>query len=215
MPIFTRQSEPKETTGLLAQQNDHDYLFKLVIVGESGVGKSSILQRFCDDTFCESTISTLGVDFKFKYIERNGKKIKLTLWDTSGQERFRTITQSFYRGAAGVMLVYDCASASSFEECRYWVSQIQRYCGEKVPILLIGNKSDSPVKVVEHVEAERLAAELGAQHFATSAKLGTGVQEAFAAMTSQCVAQAGLQCAGERWDVVKLGEKSAKTGWCC
>ena len=98
----------------LGQSKDYDHLFKLVIIGDSGVGKSSLLVRFADDTFSENCISTIGVDFKIKTIDINGERVKLQLWDTAGQERFRTITATYYRGTHGVIVVYDVTSGESF-----------------------------------------------------------------------------------------------------
>ena len=94
---------------------DYDHLFKLLLIGDTGVGKSSILLRFTDGTFDENQQSTIGVDFKTKHMEVAGKKIKLTIWDTAGQERFRTLTSSYYRGAQGIALVYDVSRRDTFE----------------------------------------------------------------------------------------------------
>ena len=98
--------------------SEYDYLFKLLLIGDSGVGKSCLLLRFADDTYTESYISTIGVDFKIRTIQLDGKTIKLQIWDTAGQERFRTITSSYYRGAHGIIVVYDTTDSDSFEHVR-------------------------------------------------------------------------------------------------
>ena len=99
-------------------------MFKLLLIGDSGVGKSCLLLRFADDTYTESYISTIGVDFKIRTIELDGKTIKLQIWDTAGQERFRTITSSYYRGAHGIIIVYDVTDRDSFDSVKYWMQEV-------------------------------------------------------------------------------------------
>jgi Ras-related protein Rab-1A len=122
--------------------SDYDYLFKLLLIGDSGVGKSSMLIRFTDDTYSEAFISTIGVDFKIKTIELDGKMIKLQIWDTAGQERFRTITSSYYRGAHGIIIVFDLTDIDSFENIQQWLTEINRYSYKYICKILVGNKSD-------------------------------------------------------------------------
>ena len=144
-----------------------DYLFKLLLIGDSGVGKSCLLLRFADDTYTESYISTIGVDFvshwtslrfesamltyvvrtqKIRTIDLDGKTIKLQIWDTAGQERFRTITSSYYRGAHGIIVVYDVTDTDSFDNVKQWLHEIDRCACENVNKLLVGNKSDLTTK---------------------------------------------------------------------
>ena len=110
-----------------AMNSEYDYLFKLLLIGDSGVGKSCLLLRFADDTYTESYISTIGVDFKIRTIQLDGKTIKLQIWDTAGQERFRTITSSYYRGAHGIIVVYDTTEMESFNNVKQWLHEIDRY----------------------------------------------------------------------------------------
>eukprot|EP00957_Ditylum_brightwellii_P081550 6203956-Ditylum_brightwellii.AAC.1 len=105
--------------------NQHDYLFKILLVGNSSVGKTCLLQQFVDNWFDESSIPTIGVDFKIRTLEISGKVAKLQIWDTAGQERFRTITTSYYRGAHGAVVVYDVTSRESFEDVKRWFHDIE------------------------------------------------------------------------------------------
>jgi len=121
---------------------DFDFLYKLLIIGDSGVGKSCLLLRFADDIFTDSFISTIGVDFKIKTIDIDGAKVKLQIWDTAGQERFRTITSSYYRGAHGIIVVYDVTEQKSFANITKWLKEIETFAGPAVQKVLVGNKSD-------------------------------------------------------------------------
>jgi Ras-related protein Rab-1A len=165
---------------------DYDHLFKLLLIGDSGVGKSCLLLRFTDDTYTESYISTIGVDFKIRTIELDGKKIKLQIWDTAGQERFRTITSSYYRGAHGIIVVYDVTDQVSFNNVKQWLQEIDRYACESVNKLLVGNKCDlTTKKVVDSNTAKEFADGLGIPCLETSAKSATNVEEAFITMASE------------------------------
>ena len=141
---------------------EYDYLFKLLLIGDSGVGKSCLLLRFADDTYTESYISTIGVDFKIRTIQLEGKTIKLQIWDTAGQERFRTITSSYYRGAHGIIVVYDVTEMETFNNVKQWLHEIDRYASEGVNKLLVGNKADLVTKKqVETQAAKEFADSLG------------------------------------------------------
>eukprot|EP01120_Amphizonella_sp_Union-15-10_P012614 TRINITY_DN5637_c0_g1_i2.p1 TRINITY_DN5637_c0_g1~~TRINITY_DN5637_c0_g1_i2.p1 ORF type:complete len:222 (-),score=43.98 TRINITY_DN5637_c0_g1_i2:98-718(-) len=162
---------------------EYDYLFKLLLIGDSGVGKSCLLLRFADDTYTESYISTIGVDFKIRTIELDGKVIKLQIWDTAGQERFRTITSSYYRGAHGIIIVYDVTDQVSFTNVKQWLQEIDRYACEAVNKLLVGNKCDLQTRrAVDFETAKEYAASLAVPFIETSAKNATNVEKAFTAM---------------------------------
>jgi len=166
--------------------SEYDYLFKLLLIGDSGVGKSCLLLRFADDTYTESYISTIGVDFKIRTIELEGKTVKLQIWDTAGQERFRTITSSYYRGAHGIIVVYDVTDNDTFTNVKQWLQEIDRYASEGVNKLLVGNKSDlTSKKVVEYGVAKEFADQLIIPFLETSAKNATNVEQAFLTMAKQ------------------------------
>lgn len=165
---------------------EYDYLFKLLLIGDSGVGKSCLLLRFADDTYNESYISTIGVDFKIRTIELDGKTVKLQIWDTAGQERFRTITSSYYRGAHGIIIVYDVTDQESFNNVKTWLHEIDRYANENVNKLLVGNKNDlTTKKVVDTATAKEFADSLGIQFLETSAKTSENVEQAFITMAQE------------------------------
>uniref|UniRef100_R4FN30 Ras-related protein Rab-35 n=3 Tax=Rhodnius TaxID=13248 RepID=R4FN30_RHOPR len=164
---------------------EYDHLFKLLIIGDSGVGKSSLLLRFADNTFTGNYITTIGVDFKIRTMDIDGEKVKLQIWDTAGQERFRTITSTYYRGTHGVIVVYDVTSGDSFANVKRWLHEIEQNC-EVVNRILVGNKNDTPDrKVVLTEDAQRFADQMAIQLFETSAKENINVEEMFLAITRQ------------------------------
>ncbi|XP_037025839.1 ras-related protein Rab-10 [Bradysia coprophila] len=158
----------------------YDLLFKLLLIGDSGVGKTCILFRFSDDAFTSTFISTIGIDFKIKTVELRGKKIKLQIWDTAGQERFHTITTSYYRGSMGIMLVYDITNEKSFENIVKWLRNIDEHANEDVEKMILGNKCDMPDKrVVSQDRGEAIAREHGIRFMETSAKANVNIERAF------------------------------------
>lgn len=162
---------------------EYDHLFKLLIIGDSGVGKSSLLLRFADNTFSGSYITTIGVDFKIRTLQVEGEKVKLQIWDTAGQERFRTITSTYYRGTHGVIVVYDVTNGESFANVKRWLHEIEQNC-DVVNRILVGNKNDDPDrKVVLTEDAQRFADQMGIRLFETSAKENINVEEMFNAIT--------------------------------
>jgi Ras-related protein Rab-8A len=154
-------------------------LIKLLIIGESAVGKSCLLLRFAEDQFSETFLSTIGIDFKVRLVEINGQKVKLQIWDTAGQEQFRTITKAYYRGAHGIMLVFDVTNVESFNQTRQWMTSIHENVSDDVPIVLMGNKSDKPGRTVTVEEGQAMAKEFAVEYFETSAKSGENVESTF------------------------------------
>ncbi|KAK4820272.1 hypothetical protein QYF61_022842 [Mycteria americana] len=161
-----------------------DYMFKLLIIGNSSVGKTSFLFRYADDTFTSAFVSTVGIDFKVKTVYRNDKRVKLQIWqydsfyfcvagykDTAGQERYRTITTAYYRGAMGFILMYDITSEDSFNAVQDWATQIKTYSWDNAQVILVGNKCDMEDERIIPVEkGKHLADQLGFDYFEASAK---------------------------------------------
>ncbi|KAI8638467.1 GTP-binding protein ypt1 [Parasitella parasitica] len=202
---------------------EYDYLFKLLLIGDSGVGKSCLLLRFADDTYTESYISTIGVDFKIRTIELEGKTVKLQIWDTAGQERFRTITSSYYRGAHGIIVVYDVTDKESFNNVKQWLQEIDRYAAEGVNKLLVGNKSDlTDKKVVDFADAKDFAEPINIPILETSAKDSTNVEQAFLTMAKQIKDRMGATTQQpQQQSTVKVGPGASlqqgqnNSGGCC
>mmetsp|Transcript_10771 Transcript_10771/g.12797 ORF Transcript_10771/g.12797 Transcript_10771/m.12797 type:complete len:204 (+) Transcript_10771:93-704(+) len=156
------------------------YVVRLLMLGDSGAGKSTLLLRYVQDGFESEHMPTIGIDFRLKNIELDGKKIKVQVWDTAGQERFRTITHNYYRGAHGILLLYDVTKQPTFLNIRKWIQDVRAYAEQNVNLVLIGNKCDLiQKKVVSTEQAEELANEYGIQFFETSAKEDTNVTKAF------------------------------------
>ena len=200
--------------------NDYDYLFKVLIIGNSGVGKSCLLLRFAEDMFSDNYISTIGVDFKIRKIELDGKSIKLQIWDTAGQERFRTITKSYYRGSNGIVVVYDITDRESFEQVQHWMSEIDSHASADVCRLLVGNKSDLEDKrAVKKEEGEALARQFGIPFLETSAKESLNVENMFITMAQAMKKKVGGMTAsgsanGGQVTIAK-GQSVKKQGGCC
>mmetsp|Transcript_19805 Transcript_19805/g.58827 ORF Transcript_19805/g.58827 Transcript_19805/m.58827 type:complete len:214 (-) Transcript_19805:1210-1851(-) len=192
----------------MARRKDFDHLIKLLLIGDSGVGKSCLLLRFSEDSFTSSFITTIGIDFKIKQLLLDDKWVKLQIWDTAGQERFRTITSAYYRGAMGILLVYDITDEASFNNIRSWMKNIEEHASDGVNKILVGNKSDMAEerRAVPASVAQALADEYNIQFFETSAKEDINVEEVFAAIAKDVMArqqqQQQVQQAGD--DIMPL-----------
>ncbi|XP_029014624.1 RAB3D, member RAS oncogene family, b [Betta splendens] len=171
------QQQPSQKDA--ADQN-FDYMFKLLIIGNSSVGKTSFLFRYADDSFTSAFVSTVGIDFKVKTVFRNDQRIKLQIWDTAGQERYRTITTAYYRGAMGFLLMYDISNQDSFKAVQDWATQIKTYSWDNAQVILVGNKCDlEDERLVPTEDGQRLADELGFHFFEASAKDNINVKQVF------------------------------------
>ncbi|CAP33591.1 Protein CBR-RAB-18 [Caenorhabditis briggsae] len=153
---------------------------KILIIGESGVGKSSLMLRFVDDVFDPEQAATIGVDFRVTSMTIDGNRVKLAIWDTAGQERFRTLTPSYYRGAQGVICVYDVTSRSSFEKLKHWMTEVDTYCtNDNVIKMMVANKIDMPNRTVTREEGLKFAKRHRTLFIEASAKTKEGVQCTF------------------------------------
>lgn len=163
-----------------ASDQNFDYMFKLLIIGNSSVGKTSFLFRYADDTYTSAFVSTVGIDFKVKTVYRNDKRMKLQIWDTAGQERYRTITTAYYRGAMGFILMYDITNEESYNAVQDWATQIKTYSWDNAQVILVGNKCDmEDERVVAPDKGKHLADQLGFEFFEASAKENIQVKQVF------------------------------------
>ena len=162
------------------QNTDYDMIYKIILIGNSGVGKSSILLRYCDDYFTDSFITTIGVDFKISTVETDGKVIKLQIWDTAGQERFRAITASYYRGAHAIIVTYDVTDKESFNDVEnIWLPEIIKHAKNDVKIFLVGTKIDKNDQVISKEVGQQLAKKHELYHYNVSAKKNEGIESMF------------------------------------
>ena len=176
--------------GKTADAPDYEYLFKLLLIGNSGVGKSCILMRYADNSFTENFFNTIGVDFKIKTITLNDQVIKMQIWDTAGQDRFRTLTSSYYRGAHGIIIVYDVTNKDSFDNVRQWMQEIEKFASENVNKLLVGNKSDlEEQREVTFDEGVELAKKYDIPFLEVSAKNWIHIDDTFTTMASEIQAR--------------------------
>ncbi|KRX03903.1 P-loop containing nucleoside triphosphate hydrolase [Pseudocohnilembus persalinus] len=167
--------------------DQHDYVLKILILGESNVGKTCLLLKYVDDKFQTNHMPTIGIDFRNKIIRTQGKNVKLTLWDTAGQERFRIVTNTLYNGAQGIVLCYSVGDRNSFTNIKTWMKQIKESAGSDVAILLVGNKSDITERQVTEEEGKALAESYNISHYECSAKSGSNVELVFEQMANTTI----------------------------
>ncbi|CAF0922200.1 unnamed protein product [Brachionus calyciflorus] len=164
----------------MAKNDDYDYLYKVVLIGDSGVGKSNLLTRFTKNEFNFKSTSTIGVEFSTRTVSIQNKKIKAQVWDTAGQERFRSITSAFYRGAVAALLVYDITKRESFENVDKWYKELRTHGDKKMVVMLVGNKSDlKHLRSISVEEATRFAETNNISFIEASALEATNVDTAF------------------------------------
>ncbi|XP_072299393.1 ras-related protein Rab-26-like [Eucyclogobius newberryi] len=194
----------------------YDIAFKVMLVGDSGVGKTCHLVRFKDGAFLAgSFISTVGIDFRNKVMDIDGVKVKLQIWDTAGQERFRSVTHAYYRDAHALLLLYDVTNQASFDNIRAWLSEIHEYAQQDVVLMLLGNKADSThERVVKREDGERLAKEFGVPFMETSARSGLNVELAFTAVAKE-LKHRSMKDSSETFKLQEYVNKEMRGAGCC
>nr|CAB3497507.1 unnamed protein product [Digitaria exilis] len=194
--------------------DDYDYLFKVVLIGDSGVGKSQLLSRFTRNTFSLDSKSTIGVEFATRTIQVEGKTIKAQIWDTAGQERYRAITSAYYRGAVGALLVYDVTKAATFQNARRWLKELRDHADDAhTVVMLVGNKTDlAHLRAVARGDAAVFAEREGLAFVETSALDATNVDTAFQTALAEmyrAVSRKALLASSDQAAATAVGEGQA------
>jgi len=198
----------------MSDKKQKELLYKILLLGDSSVGKTCFLMRYSDNTFQEIHMSTIGLDYKLKNVQLDdGKIVKIQIWDTAGQDRFRSITKNYYKGAHGIILIYDVTSRKTYENIKNWVTQIKEEVSEKVTIILVGNKiDDEKNRKVTTEEGQNIAKECGLDFFETSAKSGVNIDSTFNELVKKTVEKySKLDGKGDKLNNGKSGKKSG----CC
>ena len=169
-------------------EEEFDEKIKLMVLGDSSVGKSSILTKYCKNEFMSKYITTIGIDFQIKYLNINNKRIKLQIWDTAGQERYRVVTKNYFNTSNGFVIIYDITSRESFNNINNWMEQIESIVGDRVKCIIFGNKNDLvSERKVQKEEGEELAKRYNCSFFETSAKEGNNIEEGFKSITLEII----------------------------
>mmetsp|Transcript_7836 Transcript_7836/g.23667 ORF Transcript_7836/g.23667 Transcript_7836/m.23667 type:complete len:209 (+) Transcript_7836:244-870(+) len=206
--------------------DEYDYLFKIVIVGDSGVGKSNLLTRFTRDAFNYDSRTTIGVEFATSIIKIDGKSIKAQIWDTAGQERYRAITKAYYRGAYGALILYDISKRATFESVERWLAELKENSDTNMVIMLVGNKCDlGHSRAVSTEEGAAFASRHSLSFIETSALDATNVTEAFTQILTEIYRQTGNKTMddnktekpmlGESIKITDPSKDSSKKKSCC
>lgn len=209
----SKQREPKRQ----GSTELYDMATKVMLIGDSGVGKTCLLVRFKDGAFLSgSFISTVGIDFRNKVVDVEGTKVKLQIWDTAGQERFRSVTHAYYRDAHALLLLYDVTNKASFDNIRAWLGEINEYAQEDVVIMLLGNKADmANERMIRTEDGEKLAREYNVAFMETSAKTGRNVDLAFMAVAKDLKMKKTRKPADPKFNVAEYVSQERKSGGCC
>ena len=191
-----------------------EFMYKILLLGDSSVGKTCILTRYADNTFQEEHMATIGLDFKIKSVNLNGKIVKVQIWDTAGQDRFKSITKNYYKGAHGIILIYDVTKRKTFDNLKNWIDTIKEEVSDKVSVILVGNKIDNiDNRVVTTQEGQGIANEYNLQFYETSAKTGDNIDIAFNDLIKKVVEIFGKY--EEKGQKLGNNNKKSKKKGCC
>lgn len=188
--------------------------FKIIIIGESGTGKSCLLLKFMNEPFGNKHDTTIGIDFRFKNMIVDDKYVKLCIWDTAGQERFQSIIRNYYTGISGIILVFDLNMKSTFDKLSYWINEIKAMRKQTCPIILVGNKSDIKKSVVSHNDIDNFieSSELDIKYFEVSVKNGINVNLVFEELTKKMVSTALID---KNTTTIDLNKSTTTSYLCC
>ncbi|XP_028264025.1 ras-related protein Rab-37-like [Parambassis ranga] len=213
---YTESTESQAKTPP-APSYDEEFVHKTILVGDSGVGKTSLLVQFDQGKFIPGSFSaTVGIGFTNKVVTVDGVKVKLQIWDTAGQERFRSVTHAYYRDAHALLLLYDITSKTSFDNIRAWLTEIHEYAQSDVVIMLLGNKADmSGERAIRRDEGERLAREYSVPFMETSAKTGVNVELAFTAVAKELKHRAVQHPNEPKFQIHEYIEARKEKSGCC
>lgn len=194
-------------------EKNYDHCFKIITLGNSGVGKTCLILRYCDMVFSPTFITSIGVDFKVKNLDYDGKRVKLNIWDTAGQERFRTITLSYVRGSNGILMVYDITDRKSFIAVNEWMKSISENATTKVNVILVGNKCDRDLeRQVTKTEGELLAKQYKVPFYEVSARKNINIEIAMRDLVGKCLMSINET---PKIPTIKIDEITKKEKKCC
>ena len=196
---------------------DNILTFKILTLGESSVGKTCILRRFVEGQFFKNQLSTIGIDFKAKTLQVGGHDIRLKIWDTAGEERFRNITAQYYKGAEGIILVFDLTKRESFDKINDWMNQIKSNTkADEISIVLLGNKKDAVnERVISFEEGKERADQFNVKFFETSALDGSGIEDAFQTLAQDIMDKKDIDYQKGNFVLGKQKTSMQKDSGCC
>jgi len=181
------------------EEESYDEKVRLMLIGNSTVGKTSIIKRFCKNKFTNSFISSIGIDFETKYVKIDNKTINLQIWDTAGQERYKVISRNYFNQSDGFIIVYDITNRKTFDDVVNWIEQIQELAGEYTKNIIVGNKLDlEKMRKVEKEEGKELAEKYNYIFFETSAQSGKNIDKAFDSLTRSILADDNFSSASRK-----------------